>query len=145
MTEGGRLFFRHLQIVGWNCHHLLNSFNTDIIILILQHIWILTGCDYPNYHGDGFCDDENNNEACFLDGGDCCGSNVDTIFCSECLCLEWWNRVKTQIRGLALRYLLWEHVHVHKYWLKLLHHRNKNQTFLFYFLSGMCMATVQTK
>ena len=38
--------------------------------------------------GDGYCDDVNNNEACFFDLGDCCGSNVNTQYCTECQCLE---------------------------------------------------------
>ena len=38
-------------------------------------------------HADGYCDDENNKEACFFDGGDCCGSDVNMEYCSECLCL----------------------------------------------------------
>ena len=42
----------------------------------------------PNYVGDGFCDDENNNHECNFDGGDCCGPNVDTIYCIECQCFE---------------------------------------------------------
>ena len=37
-------------------------------------------------HGDGYCDDKNNNKACFFDGGDCCGSNVNTDDCTECHC-----------------------------------------------------------
>ena len=37
-------------------------------------------------HGDGYCDDKNNNKACFFDGGDCCGSNVNTDYCTECHC-----------------------------------------------------------
>ena len=41
-----------------------------------------------SYHGDGACDDENNNEACFFDGGDCCGVYVLTDWCTECHCLE---------------------------------------------------------
>ena len=49
---------------------------------------MITGCEIPNYHGDNYCDDENNNEACFFDGGDCCGSNVNTQYCSVCQCLE---------------------------------------------------------
>ena len=28
--------------------------------------------------GDGFCDDMTNSFQCNYDGGDCCGSNVDT-------------------------------------------------------------------
>ena len=49
----------------------------------------ITGCSNQNWHADGYCDDVNNNEACFFDGGDCCGSNVNTDWCDECLCLEW--------------------------------------------------------
>ena len=49
---------------------------------------MITGCEIPDYHGDNYCDDENNNEVCFFDGGDCCGSNVNTDYCMECLCLE---------------------------------------------------------
>ena len=47
-----------------------------------------SGCEFPYYFSDGICDDENNNEACDYDGGDCCGDNVDTTFCSECQCLD---------------------------------------------------------
>ena len=38
--------------------------------------------------GDEYCDDINNNIACNFDGGDCCGNNVNTDFCTDCLCLE---------------------------------------------------------
>ena len=37
---------------------------------------------------DAYCDDINNNVGCNFDGGDCCGSNVNTQYCTECLCLE---------------------------------------------------------
>ena len=36
--------------------------------------------------GDGYCDDERNNEKCNFDGGDCCGPNVNTLYCNECKC-----------------------------------------------------------
>ena len=36
--------------------------------------------------GDGFCNDEANNENCNYDGGDCCGYTVNTDFCSDCKC-----------------------------------------------------------
>ena len=55
---------------------------------MFTHYLLITGCDNPSWHGDGYCDDVNNNEACFFDGGDCCGSNVNTQYCTECLCLE---------------------------------------------------------
>ena len=42
----------------------------------------------PHYIGDLYCDDENNNEACNFDDGDCCGPNVDTQYCQECICIE---------------------------------------------------------
>ena len=37
-------------------------------------------------HADGYCNDKNNNRACFFDGGDCCGSNVNIDDCIECQC-----------------------------------------------------------
>ena len=46
------------------------------------------GCN-QGWTGDGYCDDINNNVGCnFFDGGDCCGANVNTQYCTECLCLE---------------------------------------------------------
>ena len=33
--------------------------------------------------GDNFCEDLNNNVGCDWDGGDCCGPNVRTGFCTE--------------------------------------------------------------
>jgi len=47
------------------------------------------GCHPLNWHGDGYCDDgELNTEACAYDGGDCCGKDVDTTYCTDCVCLE---------------------------------------------------------
>ena len=37
---------------------------------------------------DGYCDDINNNIDCDYDGGDCCGPNRNTQYCSVCQCLE---------------------------------------------------------
>ena len=37
---------------------------------------------------DGYCDDINNKMECTYDGGDCCGPNVKTQYCTECLCRE---------------------------------------------------------
>ena len=53
-----------------------------------NNLFTFKGCSIPQWHGDTICDDENNNEACFFDGGDCCGSDVNTQYCSECLCYE---------------------------------------------------------
>ena len=37
--------------------------------------------------GNGYCNDETNNEECMFDGLDCCGSDVfDTKYCTECKC-----------------------------------------------------------
>ena len=47
-----------------------------------------SGCAYPTYKGDGFCNDESNNANCQYDGGDCCGGNVDTSLCTQCQCLD---------------------------------------------------------
>ena len=35
---------------------------------------------------DGYCDDTSNIEECGFDGGDCCGSSVNTDMCMECTC-----------------------------------------------------------
>jgi len=49
-------------------------------------------CGAPIWKGDGYCDDNNNNCGCDFDGGDCCGSNVNTQYCSVCECLatKYW-------------------------------------------------------
>ena len=46
------------------------------------------GCEYPDWIDDDYCDDDNNNEECEWDGGDCCGSNVNTDYCIDCECLD---------------------------------------------------------
>ena len=45
-------------------------------------------CGSPQWFGDNYCDDDNNNEECGWDGGDCCGDNVNTQYCSACECLD---------------------------------------------------------
>merc|ERR1719510_2033942 len=47
-----------------------------------------SSCKYPNWKGDNYCDDENNNAGCEWDGGDCCGDDVKENFCSACECLD---------------------------------------------------------
>ena len=39
----------------------------------------------PNYIGDGWCDNINNNEECEYDGGDCCPGDCQSVLydCSE--------------------------------------------------------------
>merc|ERR1719479_509351 len=50
-------------------------------------------CGSPQWKGDNYCDDDNNNCGCDFDGGDCCGNNVNTQYCSVCECLatKWWD------------------------------------------------------
>ena len=38
--------------------------------------------------GDGECDDATNNAECGYDGGDCCGDDVKTDYCNECICYQ---------------------------------------------------------
>merc|ERR1719211_397131 len=45
-------------------------------------------CGSPQWFDDDICDDDNNNEECGWDGGDCCGDNVNTQYCSACECLD---------------------------------------------------------
>ena len=55
---------------------------------VSQHDYSSLGCVDPDYKGDGGCDDQNNNAGCEYDGGDCCGNDVVTTFCTECQCLD---------------------------------------------------------
>ena len=41
----------------------------------------------PAWIGDGYCDDENNNEKCQWDGDDCCNGG-STEYCGVCECLD---------------------------------------------------------
>ena len=41
--------------------------------------------------GDGICDDENNNNYCFFDFGDCCRRIVNDSVCSDCECKQFAN------------------------------------------------------
>ena len=45
------------------------------------------GCN-AGWTGDMYCDDINNNMECGYDGGDCCGTNVNTDYCQICGCLD---------------------------------------------------------
>ena len=49
-------------------------------------------CTAPNWQGDRWCDDDNNNAECNWDGGDCCpGTNHNPdrdYYCSSCMCLD---------------------------------------------------------
>ena len=48
----------------------------------------ISGACNQGWIGDDYCDDINNNIDCNFDGGDCCGANVNTDYCDECLCIE---------------------------------------------------------
>ena len=37
--------------------------------------------------GNGFCNDITNVRSCDFDGGDCCGSCINSEYCTECICL----------------------------------------------------------
>ena len=56
-------------------------------MLTIESILFFAACEV-NGIGDNFCDDVNNNPGCGFDGGDCCGSSVNTAYCTICQCLE---------------------------------------------------------
>ena len=56
-------------------------------LLQLEGIPCSDTCGNPSFKGDNYCNDENNNCGCEWDGGDCCGSNVNTQYCLVCECL----------------------------------------------------------
>ena len=64
---------------------------TLLVVLETQRVFSLVfieGCPLPLSFGDGYCNDENNNEACFFDGGDCCNTGIFLSNCTECKCFE---------------------------------------------------------
>ena len=50
-------------------------------------IVFLLDCNQPTLIGDGYCNDEVNILDCGYDGGDCCGSCINTDLCNNCSCL----------------------------------------------------------
>ena len=38
--------------------------------------------------GNGFCNDEYNNDECNYDDGDCCGPCINSAYCTECACIQ---------------------------------------------------------
>ena len=61
-----------------------------ILICVSKKNKCLEECAVPEWQGDGYCDDFNNDAACNWDGGDCCNNNMPDydIECSECQCLD---------------------------------------------------------
>ena len=60
------------------------------VIILFICIWFcIPAClsSIPQYIGTGYCQDANNNAGCGFDGGDCCGPDVKTAYCSDCECL----------------------------------------------------------
>ena len=47
---------------------------------------MIADCDLDKV-GDGYCNDETNIPGCNYDGGDCCGSCINTNFCENCSCI----------------------------------------------------------
>ena len=48
--------------------------------------YLVPGCDNVGLVGNGFCNDETNNDNCNYDGGDCCVLNANKNSCSDCGC-----------------------------------------------------------
>merc|ERR1712168_860764 len=67
--------------------------NTWLVTIFCLGVTCIVTAKEPNciesYIGDGYCDDDNNNDACQFDGGDCCNqSSIKwNMYCYECECL----------------------------------------------------------
>ena len=64
------------------------SFPIDILFTSYNSFYVHLGCLFPHYNGDGFCDDDTNNEICGFDGGDCCLDDPNLLYCFLCICNE---------------------------------------------------------
>ena len=60
----------------------------DFYGMVQDQILFSLECLETNHVADGHCDDIANTEICSYDGGDCCGCNVNTQYCSDCQCLD---------------------------------------------------------
>ena len=71
---------------------LKSEYFQKIIRNITKYVIFSTICVgyFPNWKGDKWCDDENNNCGCEWDGGDCCGEDnkYDPRYCTECACKD---------------------------------------------------------
>ena len=62
-------------------HHL------QFLLFFYDSIVFVLDCNQPTLIGDGYCNDEVNILDCGFDGGDCCGSCINTDLCTNCSCL----------------------------------------------------------
>ena len=69
-------------------HQIFQDTKREIMYLVLLQECACKECSPLGWHNDGYCDDILNNENCAWDGKDCCGENVVTTYCSDCLCLD---------------------------------------------------------
>merc|ERR1712079_667493 len=66
---------------------------TWLVTIFFFGVTLMVRAKEPNciesYIGDGYCDDDNNNDACQFDGGDCCNQSTIqwNMYCYECECL----------------------------------------------------------
>ena len=79
----GKLFSHHFRLTKVSCIYFTLAEDPTTTTSTTP-----PACIKPNWKGDGWCDDMNNVASCDYDGGDCCGSNVDTTYCDECECLD---------------------------------------------------------
>ena len=64
---------------------IMEGINKKSVSVLSSYLISVEECWNPYYIGDGVCDDGNNKAECKFDGGDCCGSCVNTESCPECL------------------------------------------------------------
>ena len=71
-----------------SCRNFCGSGDSLIQSSILLFIKWIPVAGNSSRIGNGYCDDENNNDECNFDGGDCCLDIVLTDYCTKCQCLE---------------------------------------------------------
>ena len=67
---------------------IMEGIDKKSVSVLSSYLISVEECWYSDYIGNGYCEDGNNKAECNFDGGDCCGSCVNTEFCIECLCLS---------------------------------------------------------
>ena len=82
-----KLYCRKISI-GHHYNELISSVNMFVLHQISHDSYTsILDCAHPAMIGDGCCNDESNNPECGYDGGDCCGSCINTDYCTNCTCI----------------------------------------------------------
>ena len=69
------------------CYHCVNKDHCRDCLCLIGTLAQDSPSSINPLIGDGYCQDGMNSAQCNFDGGDCCGSCVNTDYCTNCSCI----------------------------------------------------------